>query len=154
MKKWMISTASAIALVILAMAATASPGAAQCGDCVGAPGIAHVFPEGEAGADGNRLCDIEGVPEPAGCHTDWYLPGCGVHDSCLGGEEQDLLAAAITHSDVDGLAKLMATLDQTFEFDDRNRAINAMCDGLLVARFPLPDAVEPRAFATALGLLD
>lgn len=127
-------------------------GAAQCGDCVGVPGIAHVFTS--EGEDGTHVCIIEGVPEPAGCHTDWYLPGCGVHDDCMEGEEQDLLAEAIESGAVERVRSLLGAMSQTFSYDPQQRVIAAECEGFLVARFFLSDAVDAEQFVANLGLLE
>lgn len=159
-KRWL-----GVATAALVLAVTAAPADAQlggggeegCGYCLGVIGVTHVFPvgAGDPGGDGgeeaDRKCIIEGVTEPAGCHRDWYFPGCGAHDVCFENEEQELLASTIEDEDALGFRLAVADMPQKFSFDDGH--ILAYCNGYLVARFTIPSFVDAESFVTAAGLV-
>lgn len=143
-------------IVVLTLAVTFAapqPVAAQCGECAGAFLVFHFFPDGEDPESTDRECIIPNVPEPVGCHTNWYYPGCEVHPLCgFQEDEQALVAEALLSEDATAVRTILLSLNRRFGFEAQTRSLTAYCGDVIVMRFGIPENVDASIFASSLGL--
>lgn len=130
-----------IALLAVGLLLSASSGAGAqgnpllCGDCFGVPGVAHVFTSIKMWPQGTHHCDN------AGCHFDWYTPGCEAHVTCYAQTSPALgaLPSILEAGTEEEIAAALAEIP-TWSYDPQKATIDIEdCRGILVARVAVPE---------------